>query len=83
MNALIFWSIVIASSSNLVDSNKYSIHFKLAKILQLYLHPIVSEQVVNFMGEFTAVLLKIVCYFTRTTVSRELFGLWEKKLVGF
>ena len=33
MNALIFWSIVIASSSNLVDWNKHTIYFKLVKIL--------------------------------------------------
>ena len=33
MNASIFWSIVIAFSSNLVDWNKHSIYFKLAKIL--------------------------------------------------
>ena len=33
LNALLFSNTVIASSSNLVDSNKYTIHFKLAKIL--------------------------------------------------
>ena len=33
LNTLILLNIVIASSSNLVASNKYAIHLKLAKIL--------------------------------------------------
>ena len=33
LNTLIFLNIVFASSSNLVESNKWTIHLKLAKIL--------------------------------------------------
>ena len=33
LNTLIFLNIAIASSSNLVESNKYAIHLKLATIL--------------------------------------------------